>query len=296
MCKNITYMYVRNGIYKESSTLDLSAMTGLIEIDFHNNNFGNNIYLPLNIQTIKLRGDMGNQIYFSDGIATSSQILARDTCFPVALKYVELELCNLNFWQSLRNCTSLSRIYSWGGNFNSGYLKSLAEIGTNNIKSISIVSVYSGKGGSISLENLKYQPNLTYVELSRFSTVTTADLSSLTKLTSFTLVSSNLLDISFLEECTSLTTLNLSDNNIVNLYPLRNLKNLTTLYLNTNAIYDTASVVNGEETIVVKNLEIISGLHSSNGGKLNSIYLAGNSNILDFSPLSKLSWSNKSGF
>ena len=62
-----------------------------------------------------------------------------------------------------------------------------------------------------------------------------------------------------------------------------------------NSISFELSEENGE-TKTYRNLDILSGLHTSNGGKLASLYLSGNDNIIDFSPVSSLMWSDKSGF
>ena len=89
----------------------------------------------------------------------------------------------------------------------------------------------------------------------------------------------------------------INNNNITSLKPLENLKNLTSINLENNAISDTSSYIDTDgSTKTYRNLDILSGLHTSRGGKLTTLYLAGNDNIIDFSPVSSLSWSNKSGF
>ena len=106
----------------------------------------------------------------------------------------------------------------------------------------------------------------------------------------------NINSLNGIESLTNLKTLTINNNNITALKPLENLKNLTSLNLENNAIADTASYVENGETKTYRNLDILAGLHTSKGGKLTTLYLAGNDNIIDYSPVSSLNWSNKSGF
>ena len=116
-------------------------------------------------------------------------------------------------------------------------------------------------------------------------------------LTSVTLGYCNIQSLSGIEGLINLQTLNLNNNNITNLKPLENLKNLTSLNLQNNAISDTSSYVDTDgSTKAYRNLDILAGLHTSKGGKLTSLYLSGNDNIIDYSPVSSLTWSDKSGF
>ena len=107
----------------------------------------------------------------------------------------------------------------------------------------------------------------------------------------------NIQSLNGIEGLTNLQNLTLNNNNITSLKPLENLKNLTSLNLENNAISDTSSYIDTDGTTkTYRNLDILAGLHSSRGGKLTTLKLAGNDNIIDFSPVSSLSWSNKSGF
>ena len=107
----------------------------------------------------------------------------------------------------------------------------------------------------------------------------------------------NIQSLNGIEGLTNLKKLTINNNNITSLKPLENLKNLTSINLENNAISDTSSYIDTDgSTKTYRNLDILSGLHTSRGGKLTTLYLAGNDNIIDFSPVSSLSWSNKSGF
>ena len=107
----------------------------------------------------------------------------------------------------------------------------------------------------------------------------------------------NIQSLNGIEGLTNLKKLTINNNNITSLKPLENLKNLTSINLENNAISDTSSYIDTDgSTKTYRNLDILAGLHTSRGGKLTTLYLAGNDNIIDFSPVSSLSWSNKSGF
>ena len=98
-----------------------------------------------------------------------------------------------------------------------------------------------------------------------------------------------------LENLSDLRTLILNDNNISSLKPLENLKNLEELNLSNNAISDTSSYVDSDgSTKTYNNLEILVNLNKN--GKLKKLYLAGNDNIINWSPLSSLKWTDKSGW
>ena len=117
-----------------------------------------------------------------------------------------------------------------------------------------------------------------------------------TTLEDVTLTYAGINSLNGMEALTNLKTLTINNNNIASLKPLENLKNLTTLNLENNAIADTSSYVENGETKTYRNLDILAGLHTSKGGKLTTLKLAGNNNIIDYSPVSSLNWSNKSGF
>ena len=107
----------------------------------------------------------------------------------------------------------------------------------------------------------------------------------------------NINSLNGIEELSNLRILTINNNNITALKPLENLKNLTSLNLENNAISDTSSYIDADGiTKTYRNLDILAGLHTSRGGKLTTLKLAGNDNIIDYSPVSSLTWSNKSGF
>ena len=93
------------------------------------------------------------------------------------------------------------------------------------------------------------------------------------KLTTVSLAYGNIQSLSGIEALTNLQSLTINNNNITSLKPLENLKNLTSLNLQNNAISDTSSYVDTDgSTKTYRNLDILAGLHTSNGGKLISLY------------------------
>jgi Leucine-rich repeat (LRR) protein len=91
--------------------------------------------------------------------------------------------------------------------------------------------------------------------------------------------------------------LDLSDCSISNIYALKDLKNLQHLDLTNNCIYDSASFTDSDNNVITYNtMELLANLNSVKNGALMYLYLSGNSGIIDYSPVSSLKWSGKSGF
>ena len=71
--------------------------------------------------------------------------------------------------------------------------------------------------------------------------------------------------------------------------------NLQILNLSNNVIADSSAYTDTDgSTKRYNNLEILANLNKK--GNLKTLYLEGNDNIIDWSPLSKLSWEEKSGW
>ena len=107
----------------------------------------------------------------------------------------------------------------------------------------------------------------------------------------------NIQSLNGLESLNNLTTLILKNNNISNLKPLENLTNLTELNLENNAISDTATYTDTDGSVkAINNINILANLNKNRNGRLEKLYLNGNDNIVNWSPLSSLTWSAKSGW
>ena len=132
---------------------------------------------------------------------------------------------------------------------------------------------------STGFENLEYfvARNVKLNSLSCFS--------GCTSLKSLWVVNSKVQNIDGLENCTQLKRLILNNNQITNINSLKDLKNLFELNLENNALFVKENDIN--------NMEIIAKL---NGYALKKIYLQGNIGIDDYSDISGLTWTAKSGF
>ena len=167
----------------------------------------------------------------------------------------------------------------------------------NNLKKIAIsnVSWSNVKLNISSLNNLKNIPNLESLKIDKVD-VNDDDfsvISNFRNLNSLTITNTNLKDITFISNLVKLQKTDLSNNQIVKgIYSLQYLINLEKLNLSNNAIFDISS----NEGKNYKNLEILAGLNYANNGKLKELYLDGNNNITDWSIISKLKWTDKSGF
>ena len=109
------------------------------------------------------------------------------------------------------------------------------------------------------------------------------------------ITNSNLIDITNLKNLSgSLQKVILSNNSIYSCIPLKNMKKLNYLDLQNNSITD----VSWENGTSYNNLRILAELNvnSGTGGNLKELYLAGNTGIADFTPVSSLKWTNWSGF
>ena len=207
----------------------------------------------------------------------------------------------VDFFKSIKNAKNLSNLKL--NRLPNLKFSSLSEYLEDELPSITSLEL-SGRSESIPnsiLKDLKGIELFTGLEtLTMNYTSKILDISAIkdcSTLTNVTLGYCNIQSLSGIEGLTNLQSLTINNNNITSLKPLENLKNLTSLNLQNNAISDTSSYVDTDgSTKTYRNLDILAGLHTSNGGKLTSLYLSGNDNIIDYSPVSSLNWTNKSGF
>lgn len=207
----------------------------------------------------------------------------------------------LDFFDSLKNAKNLNSLFL--RRTHNLKLSSLSDYLKQELPSITYLDLsgYSVTNSQNILKDLKGIEMFTGLKTLKLNyTSTNLDISAIRNcftLENVDLAYSNIQSLRGIEDLSNLRILTLNNNNITSLKPLENLKNLTSLNLQNNAISDTSSYIDTDgSTKTYRNLDILAGLHTSNGGKLTSLYLSGNGNIIDFSPVSSLNWTNKSGF
>ena len=145
-----------------------------------------------------------------------------------------------------------------------------------------------------SIEGIEEITSLKNINIDWTTLTSMPDLSNLTNLETIKITNSSIKDLTPIANCTNLKEINFNNNNISNVKPLENMSNLTTLRLENNSLFDTYSFVAEDgSTKTEKTLEIFANLNKM---KLENLYLSGNTGIVDWSIVSSLKWSGKSGF
>ena len=106
----------------------------------------------------------------------------------------------------------------------------------------------------------------------------------------------NLSNIDDLDSLINLKIFTSTKTCINSLYGLRNLTNLSYLNLSNNCIFERTNNSDGE---IINNLQILANLNPgvNHKGNLTSLYMSGNTGIINWDILKKLSWpGGKSGF
>lgn len=231
-------------------------------------------------------------------IIAENSILLNEIC--VVYPWEDMSLKN-EFFKSIKNAENLTTLRL--NRLSNLKVSSLSEYLTDELPNITTLNL-SGGSDTNRQNNIK---DLIGIEL--FTDLETLainytngmlDISAIKNcqtLNTVNLTYCNIQSLSGIEGLINLRSLTINNNNVTSLKPLENLKNLTSINLESNAISDTSSYIDTDgSTKTYRNLDILAGLHTSKGGKLTSLYLSGNDNIIDYSPVSSLSWSNKSGF
>ena len=209
------------------------------------------------------------------------------------------------FFASLKNATSLKNMgllrlqnikvtslseYLKDSNGNKLELPSVTSLGISGLDQKSPQSTLSDLKGIECFTNLQ---TLTMNYTSKILDISA--IKDCTTLKNVTLGYGNIQSINGFESLNNLQKLTLNDNNISSLKPLENLKNLEELNLSNNTISDTSSYIDSDgSTKTYNNLEILANLNKN--GKLKKLYLSGNDNIINWSPLSNLKWKDKLGW
>ena len=145
-----------------------------------------------------------------------------------------------------------------------------------------------------SIEGIEEITSLKNINIDWTTLTSMPDLSNLTNLETIKITNSSIKDLTPIANCTNLKEINFNNNNISNVKTLENMRNLTTLRLENNSLFDTYSFVAEDgSTKTEKTLEIFANLNKM---KLENLYLSGNTGIVDWSIVSSLKWSGKSGF
>ncbi len=288
--KDLEYLYVAqwgDTIGDESTIIDLRN-TSLITASI--GGVRANIYFPNSVTYIAMQ-DGGVPIIEED----SSNLNNISVIYP----HRDMSL-KTDFFNSLKNAPnlnnlSLARLI---------YLKvsSLSDYLKDELPSVTSLVLTGTTDGSQSilkdLQGIELFINLKKLEMDHTSKI--LDISAIKNcptLNTVNLTYCNIQSLSGIEGLINLRSLTINNNNVTSLKPLENLKNLTSINLENNAISDTSSYIDTDgSTKIYRNLDILAGLHTSNGGKLTNLYLSGNDNIIDYLPVSSLNWSNKSGF
>ena len=145
-----------------------------------------------------------------------------------------------------------------------------------------------------SIEGIEEITSLKNINIAWTTLTSMPDLSDLTNLETIKITNCSIKDLNSIANCTNIKEINFNNNNISNVKTLENMSNLTTLRLENNSLFDTYSFVAEDgSTKTEKTLEIFANLNKM---KLENLYLSGNTGIVDWSIVSSLKWSGKSGF
>ena len=263
-----------------------------------------------NLKEVMIRGVNGN-IYLPNTI----EKVTMGFCLPILSensdKLVELALampCSTSdgkytkeFFGSLKNATNiqsliLQRLAYLGISSLSEYLE--CELPKVTYLNLSGLSGNDSQSILQDLNGIEKFPNLQCIELSYANKkLEIGAIKNCTNLTSIKISYANIQSISGLENLTNLQYLTFKNNNISNLKPLENLTKLKELNLENNAISDTATYTDTDGSVkTVNNINILANLNKNKNGKLEKLYLYGNDNIINWTPLSSLTWSAKSGW
>ena len=294
---NLTTLYAggtNDRIGDERTIIDFSK-TGLTYI--YTSEVIANIYLPNCITEV----DFGNA-----GIPIIAENSNKLTNIIVAIPEKDMSK-KIEFFASLKNATNLKKLvlerlinlkvtsfedYLKDKDGNKYELPSVTSLDISGYNSQSTESIISNLKGIEQFTNLE--------KLTMYYTRKILDISAISqcdKLKNVSLAYCNIQSLNGLEYLNNLTKLTLNNNNISNLKPLENLTNLTELNLENNTISDTATYTDTDGSVkTVNNINILANLNKNRSGKLERLYLSGNNNIVNWSPLSSLTWSAKSGW
>ncbi len=240
---------------------------------------GSKLKLPENLEQLCLVwGGVENVIMESD----------------VFVDYLYMESCNASNVSGKAKIHPVSIRISECSGFND--FSSLTNFGIDISRVTSFSFSFWSQDRNTRVSGLENFPNLNYLDISNLNFMEMNYVENMTNLETLISINSCITDISKVSSLNNLTKIVLSGNEITDLSPLKNLKKLNYLDLESNSLDDNTIVLVGEKEERYTNLDIIARLNPINGGRLTEVYLAGNPGIINFSKLSGLSWTKKSGF
>ena len=249
-----------------------------------------NVYFP---KTIK-------SIYMTQGIPIISE--SSDNLKSISISPTGADLIlKKDFFNSLKNATNLTNLSML--RMSALKIISLSEYIHDDLPSITNLDISGLNSNNPSndlsdLKGIERFKNLKSLKLNYTSK--TLDISAIknsTSLIELNLGYCNIQSLNGVETLNNLKTLYLNYNNISNLKPLENLTNITELNLENNTISDTATYTDTDGSVkTINNINILANLNKNKNGKLENLYLKGNDNIVNWSSLSSLTWSAKSGW
>ena len=283
--KKLKMVYQSSRMDKGGASVDLSNCLELKY--FQSKNVDAYFKLPSCVETA----------YFTQGSATYPANLSLAT----NLKYLQVGHCisiteeiSKEWFNQISKCLNLETLQLYETKFKSlNGIEKLANC--TKLKELDL-SDYNYNYYMDNIDGVEALTTLTTLKAGGRNIKDISKLSSLVNLEYLTLDKNKISDISSVSYMTKLKELNLDSNNIIALKPLENLVNLVSLNLSNNLLYDTATYYENNETMTYKNLDILQNLNYNQKGKLDKLYISGNTGIVDYSILKKLKWTDKNGF
>ena len=263
-----------------NTELEVAEMRGL----------NSNVYFP---NTIK-------SIYMTQGIPIISEKSEDLKSIYISPTGADLIL-KKEFFNSLKNATNLTNLSMV--RMASLKITSLSEYIQDDLPSITELDISGLNSNNPSndlsdLKGIERFKNLKSLKVNYTNKILDiSEIKNCITLMKFNLAYCNIQSLNGLESLNNLTTLTLNNNNISNLKQLENLTNLAYLDLENNTISDTSTYTDTDGNVkTVNNLNILANLNKNRNGKLEYLYLKGNDNIVNWSPLTSLTWTEKTGW
>lgn len=279
-CTEITRLEMYNGTGSTNTTIDLSNCEKLTYVRSRGN--GCTIIIPNSLEEINSEDP---NLDYTNHYNLKKIRFSWSGCTNTSFNNMCTQLASSDKLQSIEFSSLSNKIdFSPIKNLKDTTLQNFSLYGNTGLDKYQLDSI-EGIEEITSLKNI----NIDWTTLTNMP-----DLSNLTNLETIKITNSSIKDLTPIANCTNLKEINFNNNNISNVKTLENMSNLTTLRLENNSLFDTYSFVAEDgSTKTEKTLEIFANLNKM---KLENLYLSGNTGIVDWSIVSSLKWSGKSGF